>query len=117
MDILNVTEDVIMDDFITNAEYHTHQPYTSTTFKNNDEIRIPIQSPDWYTLLSQSYVCIEVRLTHTWGTTTQTVKFINNGISFLFNEIGYELNGVVVDSVSNVGVTAILKTLPSYSPN
>lgn len=117
MDILNVTEEVIIDDSITNAEYHTHQPYASTTFNNNDEIRIPIQQQDMYTLPSRSYIYIEGKLTTSGGAPNQSATFVNNAISFLFSELRYELNGVVIDSVRNVGVTTTLKAYPSYSTN
>lgn len=65
MDILNVTEKILVDDSITNAEYHTHQPYAATTYNYNDEIRIPIQQQDMYTLPSQSNIYIEGKLTKT----------------------------------------------------
>lgn len=118
MEILNVNEKALHDNSIIYAEKHTHQPYSSTTFNNNDEIRIPILHQDVYTLPSKSVVCFEGKLvTEANGTPTATGKFVNFGIAHLLDEIRYELNGVVVDRVRNVGITTVMKAYASYSQN
>lgn len=117
MNILDVTEKAVIDNTITNFEIHTHQPYASTSFNNNDEIRIPIQQQDMYTLPCQSYIYLEGKLLKKDGKPATSTKFINNGIAFLFSEIRYELNGVVIDSVRNPGITATMKSYLSFTPN
>lgn len=38
------------------------------------------------------------------------LKFINNGVAFLFEEIRYEMNGIVVDRVRNPGIISTIKS-------
>lgn len=114
--ILKVNESVTQDDSIVSYQYHTHQPYSSTTLNNNDEIRIPIQTQDLYTLPSQSYLYIEGKLTKSDNTASADVQFVNNGVAFLFDEIRYEMGGVIVDRVRNPGVTSTMKGYISFTP-
>lgn len=115
-EILNVTEKAFQDNSIVYAEKHTHLPYSSTTFNNNDEIRIPISHQDVYALPCKSVICFEGKLVkEADGAATTTGKFINFGIAHLLDEIRYELNGAVVDRVRNVGITTTLKSYVSYN--
>ena len=115
MSILNVLADASYDNQIINKEFHSHQPYISTAFDSNDEIRIPIQQQDIYTLPSESLLYIEGKILKQDGTVVKDTKFINNGIAFLFDEIRYELNGVEVDKNKNVGVTSTIKGYLSFN--
>lgn len=115
--ILNIHEHVTVDNSISKLEYHTHQPYASTSFNNNDEIRIPIQTQDIYTLPAQSFLYIEGKLLDQAGAASATLSFVNCGIPFLFDEIRYELGGSVVDRVRNPGITALMKGYVSYTEN
>lgn len=45
--ILNLKNVGVFDDSITNVQHHIYNPFT-TTFNNNDEIRIAIQQQDLY---------------------------------------------------------------------
>ncbi|KAJ8912806.1 hypothetical protein NQ315_014389 [Exocentrus adspersus] len=90
MDILNITQPPLVDNSIIDLEYHNYQPFVTSTFEYNDEIRIPIQELDAYTLPCESMLYLEVR---------------------------YELTGVVVDSTRNVGLTSTLKGYLSYNEN
>lgn len=113
MSILNISERVLVDNSIVSNEMHTHQPYT-TRFDNNDEIRIPIPE-DMSTLPGLSHIYIEGKLLTSAGATTKTASFVNNGIAHLFSEIRYEINGVVVDSVTKPGITSTMKGYVSYT--
>lgn len=114
--ILKIGEQILHDDSIVGYQYHTHQPYSSTTLNNSDEIRIPIQTQDLYTLPSQSFLYIEGKLTKSDGTNySANVHFTNNGLAFLFDEIRYELGGVVIDRVRNPGITTTIKGYVSFS--
>lgn len=117
MDILDVRHGPVFDERLWEKEYHTHHPYASSKLENNDEIRIPIQQQDLYTLPCESYLYIEGRVTKADGTVGTQVPFINNPMAFLFEEIRYELSGVVVDSTKRVGITSTLKSFLSISPN
>lgn len=113
--ILNIGEHVYNDNSITDCEMHTHPPYANTTFNKSDEIRIPIQTQDIYTLPSQSYLYLEGTLTDAANKKTATLDFIDNGLAHLFEEIRYEIGGVVVDRVRNPGVTSTMKGYASYT--
>lgn len=113
--ILNIDEEIFLDDSITRLEVHSHQPYIATTFNNSDEIRIPIQRQDVFTLPSQSSIVIEGELLKKDGTPpAATSTFINNGIAHLFDEVRYELNGVEIDRCKNVGITTTIKGYCSF---
>lgn len=115
MSILNVTEKFLVDNSIVNSEIHTHQPYTMR-FNNNDEIRIPIQE-DMCTLPGMSHIYIEGQVLKEDNKPSPTARFINNGVAHLFSEIRYELNGVVVDSLSRTGVASTMKAYASFTPH
>lgn len=115
--ILNVSDSVYSDTSISNYQFHTHQPYAATTFNNNDEIRIPIQTQDLYTLPGQSFLYIEGKVTNGKNEASKHVSLINNGIAYLFDEIRYELGGVVVDRTRNPGITSTIKGYVSYTSN
>lgn len=115
--ILNVTGNVYNDESITRMEFHSHTPYSNTSYSNNDEIRIPIQNQDLIILPSQSYLYIEGKLVDTADTPSETLRFCNGGVFFLWDEIRYELAGTVIDRNRNPGITSTMKTYLSYSHN
>ncbi|XP_030765018.1 uncharacterized protein LOC115889208 [Sitophilus oryzae] len=117
MSILNVNEKLYIDNSIVSSELHTYQPYISSKFDYNDEIRIPIQELDAYTLPSESLLYIEGKLTNTEGNYTKRLRFTNNGIAFLFREIRYELNGITIDALRNVELASTLKSYLSSNTN
>lgn len=117
--ILNVKESVFNDESLTNYEFHSIPPYSTSGFKNNDEIRIPLQQQDIYTLPSESRLLIEGVLTKSTKSTTDPVPssegFIDNAMAYLFSEIRYELNGIEIDRARNPGMTSTLKGLVSFT--
>lgn len=118
--LLNLRAPIGYDDKITNIEYHTYNPYT-TSFNHNDEIRIVIQNQDLYVLPHKSFILIEGTVTVTppdEATAAQQIppNFVNNMAGFLFDEIRYELNGFPIDICKNVGITSTLKGYISFSP-
>lgn len=118
--IFNVTEPIEFDNSIIHAELHTYLPYASTSFKNSDEIRIPLQNQDVYTLPWRSKIYIEGKLTRIKNgqeEPSNTATLINNGLSFLFDEIRYELGGAVIDRARNPGITSTMKNYISYNSN
>lgn len=118
MSILNVLESPVSDNRIESFELHSYKPYV-TSFNRNDEIRIPINQQDLYVLPSAStlYLEGEVYIYRNDDTKAKvdTVNFVNNPILFLFQEIRYELNGVEIDKIKNVGVTTTMKSYLSMS--
>jgi len=55
-DILNIENEPIFDDRIVKIEIHTYNPFADTTFGYSNEIRIPIQQQDLYTLPHESFL-------------------------------------------------------------
>ena len=110
-DILDITSQYETDSKITKIEYHSYTPYT-TSFNNNDEIRISIQQTDVYPYLHESFIFLE-------GTITDAtkVKLSNNGYSYLFEQIRLEINGIEVDSTRVLGITSSLKGYLSGTPD
>src|SRR5436190_22138464 len=117
MDVLDIAHGPVFDETPWEKEYHSHNPYASSKLANNDEIRIPIQQQDVYTLPCESYLYIEGKVTKKDGTDGTTVPFINNPMAFLFEEIRYELSGITVDATKKLGVTSTLKGIVSFTPN
>lgn len=115
--ILNIGEHVLADNSIVNCEVHSHPPYANTTLNKYDEIRIPIQTQDIYTLPSNSSIYIEGRLLDNENKVSTTMQFTNNFIAFLFDEIRYEIGGILIDRVRNPGITSTLKGLVSLNLN
>ncbi|XP_070168303.1 uncharacterized protein [Polyergus mexicanus] len=119
-DILNIGGEPIFDDRIVKIETHTYNPYANTTFGNSDEIRIPIQQQDLYTLPCDSFLYIEGRLESKESPSAQeetasVTRLVNNCAAFIFEEIRYELDGVKIDRSRNVGITSTIKNYVSLS--
>lgn len=117
MGILNIGDHVIVDNSTTSWQLHDHCPYANATLNKSDEVRIPIETQDIYTLPSDSYLYIEGKLTDADNKVSNTLKFANNGIAFLFDEIRYELGGIIIDRVRNPGITCTLKGYASFTNN
>ncbi|XP_077255592.1 uncharacterized protein LOC143893753 [Temnothorax americanus] len=114
--ILNIGGEPIFDDSVVKIETHTYNPYSNTTFGHNDEIRIPIQQQDLYTLPCESFLYVKGRLVIKRNDESVTT-LANNCVAFMFDEIRYELNGVKIDRNRNVGITSTIKNYVSLSYN
>ncbi|XP_070170688.1 uncharacterized protein [Polyergus mexicanus] len=119
-DILSIGGEPIFDDRIVKIETHTYNPYANTTFGNSDEIRIPIQQQDLYTLPSDSFLYVEGRLESketpsAQGEIASVTRLVNNCAAFMFEEIRYELDGVEIDRNRNVGITSTIKNYASLT--
>jgi len=114
-EILAVDGEPIFDDSIVKIETHTYNPYANTTFGHSDEIRIPIQQQDLYTLPCDSFLYIEGKLTTKKPNDKEEIALGNNCVAFMFDEIRYELNGVEIDRNKNVGITSSLKNYISLT--
>ncbi len=112
--VLNVTAPVTYTDVITRVAHQVHLPLASSQYGYSDEIRIPIPEQDaYYTFPGGSYLLIERKLNKDEkGTKT---NFVGNGIAFLFEEIRYELNNVLVDKTRHLGYASLMKGLVSFT--
>lgn len=116
MEILSVTDEVQLNDSITHFEYRSHLPFSSNTYNVNDEIRILIQHQDSVTLPSESYLYITGNLTKDGSEPDANLKLVNNGAAFLFEQLRYELSGVTIDKLKNVGISSTLRGLLMHKP-
>lgn len=115
MSILDITVPVLQDNSIESLQYHSYKPYV-TSFNKNDEIRIPINQQDLYILPSASTLYVEgiarvLNINETASKQSKSVNFTNNPILFLFQDIRYELNGIEIDRIKNVGITSTIKNI------
>lgn len=116
-DILHIGSEPIFDDRIVKIETHTYNPYANTTFGYSDEIRIPIQHQDLYTLPCESFLYVEGKFSakKPAGDKSEQPKLSNNCVAFMFDEIRYEIDGVEIDRCRNVGVTSTIKNFVSLT--
>lgn len=114
--MLNIGEHVVEDNQIVSIAEHSHPPYNNSSLNKSDEIRIPIQTQDSYTWPSRSCINITGKLTDDKNAVSTTLKFINNGLLHLFEEIRYEIGGIVIDRVRNPGITSTIKGYASFNP-
>ncbi|XP_025263179.1 uncharacterized protein LOC112637512 [Camponotus floridanus] len=126
-DILSIGGEPVFDDRIVKIESHTYNPYANITFGYSDEIRIPIQQQDLYTLPCESFLYVEGRLhaknnpppassgesgkpasaSKEPSVSSTPAWLMNNCVAFMFEEIRYELDGVEIDRNRNVRITSI----------
>src|SRR5436190_14874524 len=108
--MLDIESGADYSDIITGMEYHAHKPYASSTYKNNDEIRIPVSQQDIITAPFESTLHIKGTVSgkKTDGSAAD-VSLVNNAMSFLFDELRYEIGGVQLDRTKNVGITTTIK--------
>ena len=110
-DKIEVFTEPIFDNSIISLQEHTYKPYGSPTFKNSDEIRIPVHFQDIILDISDSYIYIEG--TFKSKDATKKCYLSNNALAFLFDEIRYEMGGEQVAVVRKPGITTTLKTTVS----
>lgn len=116
--MLSVSSKAQFDESVTEYEYRTHAPFTSTTFNPDDEVRISIQQQDGFTYPCESYLHVTGKVTKSDGQTQyENLHLVNNAIAFLINEIRYEIGGVIVDRSKNVGITSTIKNLVTLTPD
>lgn len=110
--ILNVKEVVVQDDSITGQQFHTYTPFT-TSYDNNDEVRITIQAQDLFVLPSQSYLYIDFTIAKNDSSLFMDNEaiFSYNFIAHMFSEMRYELNGIEIDRNKSPGITTTMKCL------
>jgi hypothetical protein len=117
--ILNVDSlNAELDESVTKFEYHTHLPYASTTYGNNDEIRIPVHQQSFYTLPSDSYLQIRGKVEKVLNNVSSydgTIQLVPACSLLLFNEMRYEINGTEVDRSRNPGITSLMKNAVTLS--
>jgi len=113
---LNITVPCHRDESVSHVEINAHQRQASSSLENNEEICIAVQAQDLNMLPSKSSLNITGRLTKANEiAVVATTQLVNNGTSFLFDELRYELNGVEVDRCRHVGLTSLMKGFASLT--
>lgn len=109
---MNVGSHVDRDDSIVKKEFYTYTPYTNS-LGESEEIRIVIRNCESCLLPSDSYLYMRLTVTtdkfNATTTNADKIRFVNNFPSFLFSDARYELNGIEVDRIKNVGITSTMK--------
>lgn len=102
----------LRDDSIIRKEIYPYAPYTHA-FSESDEIRIAIQSQDSYLLPSESFLWMQITAATTGLHNEQhdQIYFVKNFASYLFDDVRYELNGVEIDRLRNVGRASTMKLM------
>ncbi|KAF0714129.1 Uncharacterized protein FWK35_00024390 [Aphis craccivora] len=113
-ELLDVSAGYVNDCKITQIDYHSFLPYSTSALSNNDEVSIALHNTESYTLPCESYIYIEGAVTKP-AELTDDIRFINNGMAFLFSEMKYELNGIQIQKLANPGITTTLKGYCSYN--
>ena len=112
--MLDIESGADYSDIITGMEYHAHKPYASSTYRNNDEIRIPVSQQDIITAPFESTLHIKGNLSgKKANAAVADVSLVNNAMAYLFDEIRYEIGGVQLDRTKNVGITTTIKNCMS----
>lgn len=115
--IFDLTDELVFDDTIQSYQLQSHEAYTSR-YDNSDQIRIKLPE-DLCTLPGESVILIEGRLVKTDATNkvvpATDTKFVNNGFTFLFSEIRYEVNTKYIDGNVKPGITTTMKNLLSLN--
>ena len=104
-DILNFTEENIVDEDIERFEFHEYES-VNKNLDTTGEIRINIEQQDLFTLPSEAYILVEGRLLKADGTPytdTDNITLVNNGIMHLFSQISYQLSNQDVETIFQPG--------------
>lgn len=109
---IELFDDAIQNNSIVSLQEHSYKPYGSPTFKNSDEIRIPINFQDLILDVSESFIYLEGKFEPT--DPTKLCYLSNNALAFLFDEIRYEIGGEAVAIVRKPGISTTLKTMASF---
>lgn len=111
---LDVKQTAIFDNSVTSLETHSYMPYQNS-FNNSDEVRIVINQSDLIIHPASSFLYIEGTFTKEDLTTSTTSKLVNNAMSYLFDEIRYELNSTQIDQTKNLGFSSTMKGYVSFN--
>lgn len=80
-------------------QYHSFLPFSLSALVKDDEIRIPIQNMDSYTLPCKNHIYVEGRVNVLTDVGQEVGLFVFTNIDrclFLFFEMRYEINGVEI---------------------
>ena len=95
--ILRITDPILNDDSIDKYEEFEYEPVAGTNLNSTGaDIRLTIETQDFFTHPSESFLIIEGSLLKTDNNTyanDDPISLTNNGIMHLFKRIRYDLSG------------------------
>jgi len=107
MDILNITEKPKIDQSIEEYEYHSYEPITDSDLNRPEEIRINIETQDFFTHPSESYLVFGIKLIKNADdavyTNADVITLTNNAMMHLFSSIKCQLSGQETESLFHPG--------------
>ena len=115
--ILDFTEQPMMDETIQQYEYFQYEPITGAKLNQTGDIRINIESQDVFTHPSMSYLVMEGRLTKADDTSyanDDLVAITNNGMMHLFSSIKYQLANQDIEYLLYPGQATTMMGLLKY---
>ena len=116
-DVLNFTEQPIIDEGIERYEFHEYEPAARTNLNSAGEIRLNIEQQDLFTQPSEAYLLFEGRLTKADGSAyanADAVALTNNGLMHLFSQISYQLTNQDIESVFHPGQATTMLGMLKY---
>ena len=114
--LLDIKSPIVFDESVAHWEIHTHQPFATSTYNNNDEIHIVIQHQDQCLLPCRSSLHIQGKATQENAVALKAgTILISNAICYLFSQICYELNAIEIEKNNNVGTTSSMMDYPSLN--
>ena len=107
-DCLDLLESPVVDNSIESWQYRKYTPQSQADLDSvGSPIQIDIQSSDVYINPSKSYLLIKGKLVRNDDNTpfaeNDEIALVNNAMMYLFSEIRYEINGVIVERISHPG--------------
>ena len=118
--ILRITDPIPSDDSIDNYEHFEYGPITGTNLnKSGGDIRINIETQGIFTHTRESFLIIEGQLTKndvnkTAYADADVISLINNGMTYLFKTIKYQLSGQEIETVMYPGQATTMLGLLKY---
>jgi len=107
MDILNITEKPETDESIKEYEYHSYEPIAGTDLNRPGEIRINIETQDFFTHPSESYLVFDGKLVKNAEDAVyadaDVITLTNNAMMHLFSNIKYQLSGQELKACFTLG--------------
>ena len=119
MEHLDWNEPIIFDESVEKIDVQEYEPHVGTNLNSeHNDIKIVIQNQDQFLLPSQSYIYIEGQLMkdddNKYNFENEKISLVNNGLLFLFDRLGYRINGEEVEGFNQPGITTLMKGLITY---
>lgn len=120
MEHLDWNEPIVFDESVEKIEIQEYEPHVGTNLNSeHSDIKIVIQNQDQFLLPSQSYIYVEGKLIkeeteENYDFSKEEITLVNNGLMFLFDRMGYRINGEEIEGFNQPGFATLMKGLISY---